>query len=85
MSPEQARGDAVDQRSDLFSLGSALYTLCTGRPPFRAESSYGVMRPVSGHTPTPIGELNPDIPGSLLESCSTANGGETARDPAGTR
>jgi serine/threonine protein kinase len=67
MSPEQARGDAVDQRSDLFSLGSVLYTLCTVRPPFRAESSYGVMRPISDHAPTPIGELNPDIPGRLSD------------------
>lgn len=62
MSPEQARGESVDQRSDLFSLGSVLYALATGRPPFRASSSFGVMRKICDETPVPIQELNPDIP-----------------------
>jgi serine/threonine protein kinase len=62
MSPEQASGQSVDARSDLFSLGSTLYTMCTGRPPFRAESSYDVMRKISDEVATPIRELNPDIP-----------------------
>ena len=39
-----------------------LYALCTGRPPFRADTSYGVMRRISDESPTPIRELNPDIP-----------------------
>ncbi len=62
MSPEQARGDAVDQRSDLFSLGSVLYAMCTGRPPFRAETSYGVLRRITDDEPTPIRNINPAIP-----------------------
>jgi uncharacterized protein (TIGR03067 family) len=62
MSPEQARGDQLDQQSDLFSLGSVLYALCTGRPPYRADSSYGVMRRIIDESPTPIRELNPQIP-----------------------
>ena len=62
MSPEQARGESVDQTSDLFSFGSVLYALATGRPPFRADSSLGVMRRISEEAPTPIRELNPDIP-----------------------
>jgi serine/threonine protein kinase len=66
MSPEQARGESIDQRSDLFSLGSVLYTLCTGRPPFRAESSYGVMRKIIDEEATPIRELNPDVPEWLV-------------------
>ena len=66
MSPEQARGEAVDQASDLFSLGSVLYTLCTGRVPFRAESSHSVMRKIIDESPTPIRELNPEIPNWLV-------------------
>lgn len=62
MSPEQASGQRVDARSDLFSLGSMLYTMCTGRPPFRAENSLCVMRRITESDPTPIREINPDIP-----------------------
>jgi WD40 repeat protein/serine/threonine protein kinase len=62
MAPEQARGEAIDHRSDLFSLGSVLYALCTGRPPFRASSTVAVLKRVCDDTPRPIRELNPDIP-----------------------
>jgi serine/threonine protein kinase len=62
MSPEQARGDVVDARSDLFSLGSVLYAMCTGHPPFRAESSYGTLRRITDTDPRPIREVNPSIP-----------------------
>ena len=62
MSPEQARGDAVDERSDLFSLGSVLYVMCTGRAPFRAESSLGILRKITDNEPTLIRQLNPQIP-----------------------
>lgn len=62
MSPEQARGDSVDWRSDLFSLGSLMYAICTGRPPFRAETAYGVLRKITDTEPRSIRELNPQIP-----------------------
>ncbi len=62
MSPEQARGEAVDYRSDLFSLGSILYTACTGRPPFRSEAAYGILRRITDDDPRPIREINSDIP-----------------------
>jgi len=62
MSPEQARGEAVDARSDLFCLGSVMYVLCAGRPPFRAETSYGVLRRVTDAEPRSLRELNAAIP-----------------------
>ena len=71
MSPEQSRGESVDQRSDLFSLGSVLYAMCTGRAPFRAETSYGVLRRVTDEEPRPIREINPDIPEWLCRIIAT--------------
>ncbi|MCU0717919.1 MAG: protein kinase [Pirellula sp.] len=62
MSPEQARAEAVDHRSDLFSLGSVMYAMCTGHSPFRAESSYSVLRLIIDKEPRPIRQVNPDIP-----------------------
>ncbi len=62
MSPEQARGDPVDHRTDLFSLGSVLFAICTGQPPFRADSTMAVLRKVSDDAPRSIGELNPEVP-----------------------
>ena len=88
MSPEQSRGEAIDQRSDLFGLGSLLYALATGRPPFRADSSYGVMRKICDESPMPIRALNPDIPDWLsgfinkLMSKNPAERFESAHDVA---
>jgi serine/threonine-protein kinase len=62
MSPEQACGEAVDERSDLFSLGSVIYAMCAGRPPFRAETSYGVLRRIGEGEPRPLREVNPQTP-----------------------
>lgn len=67
MSPEQARGDAIDCSSDVFSLGSVLYSLCTGQRPFRAKTSFGVLRKITDVTPRPIREFNSDIPVWLCE------------------
>jgi len=67
MAPEQARGEAVDHRSDLFSLGSVLYAMCTGHSPFRAETMVAVLRRLCDETPRPIREVNPDIPDWFAE------------------
>lgn len=62
MSPEQTRAEKVEQKSDLFSLGSVMYAMCTGRVPFRAESSYAVLRQITDNDPRPIRQINPRIP-----------------------
>ncbi len=62
MSPEQARGEDIDRRSDLFSLGCVMYAMCTGRSPFRATTVTGAIHRVCEDTPRPIRETNPDIP-----------------------
>ena len=62
MSPEQAKGEPIDHRADLFSLGSVLYTMCSGRPPFRAGNTLAVLRRVVEDTPRPIQEIIPEVP-----------------------
>ena len=67
MSPEQADDKAVDHRADLFSLGSVLYAMCTGHPPFRAERTMAVLRKICESRPSPIRDVNPEIPKWLVE------------------
>lgn len=67
MSPEQAQGLKVDHRSDLFSLGSVLYTMCTGRPAFRGTNIVAVLQRVVHDKPRPIREVNPEIPEWLVD------------------
>ena len=62
MAPEQARGDTLDHRADLFSLGSVLYVMCSGRPPFRASGTLAVLKRVCDEDPRPIREVIPEIP-----------------------
>lgn len=65
MSPEQAKGESIDSRSDLFSLGSVVYAMCTGRSPFRAESSYGVLHRIVQDHPRSICDVNTSVPSWL--------------------
>jgi serine/threonine protein kinase/regulation of enolase protein 1 (concanavalin A-like superfamily) len=67
MAPEQVRGDALDHRADLFSLGSVLYTMCCGRPPFRANNTLAVLKRVAEDTPRPIPEIIPEVPQWLCD------------------
>ena len=62
MSPEQALGQAVDARTDLFSLGSVAYMLLAGRPPFDAPNVPGILNRVAYQHAKPLSELGRDIP-----------------------
>jgi serine/threonine-protein kinase len=62
MSPEQASGEPIDHRSDLFSLGTVMYSMCTGHPPFRATGTHAVLKRVIEDTPRPIRAINNEIP-----------------------
>lgn len=66
MAPEQARGEPLDHRADLFSLGSVLYFACTGKPPFQGRSMIGIVRSVADDQPIPLARLNPDVPSWLV-------------------
>jgi len=67
MAPEQLRGEPLDRRVDLYSLGIVLYELCTGRMPFEAESDASMVRAVLYDRPVPAVERVPSIPRSLQE------------------
>ncbi len=65
LSPEQARGETVDARSDLYSTGCLLFELITGRPPFIADSPVAVAYQHVGETPSPPSSLVPDVPSAV--------------------
>jgi serine/threonine protein kinase len=72
MSPEQAEAKPVDQRTDIFSLGTMLYELATGQRPFQGDTSMSVLSAVLKDTPRPAIELNPSLPPAfarVLRTC----------------
>jgi serine/threonine-protein kinase len=70
MAPEQARGESVDHRADLFSLGSVLYAMCTGQSPFHGSSTAAVLHQLDVVAAVPVRELNPDVPAWLEQLIS---------------
>lgn len=62
MAPEQTSGGPVDQAADLFSLGSVLYVMCCGHPPFSAENSATVLRRIAEEPPRPLHQIAPRTP-----------------------
>src|SRR4029077_1069720 len=78
MAPEQAKGEKIDQRADLFSLGSVLYQMASGRPPFRANGTVAVLKRVADDTPRDIREIVPEVPQWLCDIIAKLH----AKDPA---
>jgi tetratricopeptide (TPR) repeat protein/tRNA A-37 threonylcarbamoyl transferase component Bud32 len=67
MSPEQARGETVDARSDIWSVGVVLYEALTGRRPFRGANSSAVIYSILHDDPTPVEEIDRNLPGDLSD------------------
>jgi serine/threonine protein kinase len=78
MAPEQARGEPIDPRADLYALGCVLYACCTGAPPFHGEAPVTVLRRVTEEEPPPVREQNPDVPAWLEQFITRL----LAKDPA---
>ncbi len=70
MSPEQARGEPLDPRSDLFSMGCIMFQLCAGREPFTGSTTMAVLTSLAVETPPPVDQLNPQVPSKLAHLIS---------------
>jgi len=87
MSPEQARGQSVDSRSDTFSFGIMLYEMASGKSPFAGSTPMDTLSAIIQKTEVPVRELNPEVPPKLAEvvsRCLEKDPGERATRTAAT-
>src|ERR1041384_6402665 len=70
MSPEQARGEQLDARTDIFSLGAVLYQMATGKVPFEGKTSAVIFHAILERDPEPVQQLSPQLPARLCEIIS---------------
>jgi serine/threonine protein kinase len=85
MSPEQGRGQAVDFRTDLFSLGGVMYRACTGRTPFQGADTASMLMSLAADTPVDPRRLNPKVPDSLARLIEQLLEKDPARRPPSAR
>jgi serine/threonine protein kinase len=72
MSPEQARGDAVDKRSDIYSLGIVAYEMLAGAPPFTGSSALSVLNKQLLERPLPLVNFRADVPADIVNAVNVA-------------
>jgi formylglycine-generating enzyme required for sulfatase activity len=85
MAPEQARGEKVDYRCDLYSLGAVLYRMLTGELPFKGQNTMALLMALATEVPAPVAALNPAVPPAVAELVMQLLAKDAAARPSSAR